>query len=160
MAPPARRATIGPGFYQEMQMHQSTLAGLRRIALGVALSAAMCGAAVAGEKVVFQVSDNDPAKWNLALNNVRNVQADLGADQVEVELVVYGPGIGMLKADSPVAARVAEALDKKVAVVACQNTMKAQKLTEADMQSGISYVPAGVVELMQRQRQGWAYVRP
>ena len=38
--------------------------------------------------------------------------------------------------------------------------MKGQKLTRADMLSGISYVPAGVVELMSRQQQGWAYIRP
>ena len=46
----------------------------------------------AKHRVVFQVSDNDPAKWNLALNNARNVQADLGKDEVEIEIVAYGPG--------------------------------------------------------------------
>lgn len=112
------------------------------------------------EKVVIQVSDNDPAKWNLALNNARNVQEDLGADKVEVEIVVYGPGIGMLKAESPTANRVSAATKGGVQVVACENTMKAQKLTRADMNADISYVPAGVVEIMMRQKQGWAYVRP
>ena len=29
---------------------------------------------------MFQVSDNDPGKWNLALNNIRHVQDDLGAE--------------------------------------------------------------------------------
>jgi intracellular sulfur oxidation DsrE/DsrF family protein len=38
--------------------------------------------------------------------------------------------------------------------------MRAQKLTHADMLNGIGYVPAGVVTLMQRQQQGWAYIRP
>jgi len=51
-------------------------------------------------KIVLQVSDADPAKWNLALNNARNVQEDLGKDNVEVEIVAYGPGLGMLKGDS------------------------------------------------------------
>ena len=58
-------------------------------------------------KVVLQVSDNDPAKWNLVLNNLRNLQQDLGDEGVEAEVVAYGPGIGMLKADSPVARRIA-----------------------------------------------------
>src|SRR5439155_26532529 len=48
-------------------------------------------------KVVIQVSDGDQAKWNLALNNARNIQADLGAANVDIEIVAYGPGIGMLK---------------------------------------------------------------
>ena len=36
----------------------------------------------------------------------------------------------------------------------------AQKLTRADMLANISYVPAGVVERMRKQQQGWAYIRP
>jgi uncharacterized protein len=44
--------------------------------------------------------------------------------------------------------------------VACENTMTALKLTPADMNPAISYVPAGVVEIMKRQSEGWAYVRP
>lgn len=76
------------------------------------------------------------------------------------EIVVYGPGIGMLKAGSPVAQRVAEALGKNVKVVACENTMKAQKITYDDMLPKIGYVPAGVVQLIQRQADGYAYIKP
>jgi len=111
-------------------------------------------------KVVFQVSDADPQKWNLALNNAKNLQDDIGGDLVELEIVAYGPGIGMLKGDSPVGARVAEALKNGVKVVACENTMRAQKLVYADMLPKIGYVPAGVVELMKKQQEGYAYIRP
>jgi uncharacterized protein len=111
-------------------------------------------------RLIVQVSDADPAKWNLALNNVRNVQADLGADKVAIEIVAYGPGIGMLKMDSAVGGRVAEAIASGIEVVACENTMHAQKLTKEDMLASLDYVPAGVVELMQKQQQGWAYIRP
>ena len=116
--------------------------------------------APARARVVMQVSDNDPGKWNLALNNARNLQADLGAANVDVEIVAYGPGIGMLKADSVVANRISEALGAGVAVVACENTMRGQKLAKEDMLPKVGYVSAGVVELMQKQQQGWAYIRP
>ncbi len=112
-------------------------------------------------KLVIQVSDNDAQKWNLALNNARNVQDDLGGPEAtDLEIVVYGPGIGMLKSDSPVAKRVADALSAGVKVVACENTMKAQKLSVPDMLPDIGYVSAGVVELMKKQKQGYAYIRP
>jgi intracellular sulfur oxidation DsrE/DsrF family protein len=111
-------------------------------------------------KVVLQVSDNDPAKWNLALNNARNIQQDLGKGNVDVEIVAYGPGLGMLKADSKVADRLAQALDGGIGLMACENTMHNTKTTKAQMYSGISYVDAGVVHIMKRQREGWAYVRP
>jgi len=111
-------------------------------------------------KVVLQVSDNDPAKWNLALNNARNVQADLGKDNVQVEIVAYGPGLGMLKGDSKVADRLADALDHDVGLMACENTMRNTKVGKGDMYSGIAYVDAGVVHIIKRQREGWGYVRP
>jgi intracellular sulfur oxidation DsrE/DsrF family protein len=66
----------------------------------------------------------------------------------------------MLKGDSPLAQRISAALKTGVKVVACENTMKALHLTYADMLPDIGYVPAGVVELMQKQQQGYAYVRP
>ena len=111
-------------------------------------------------KIVIQVSDNDPAKWNLALNNAKNLQDDVGAANVDIEIVAYGPGIAMLKLESPAAARIAEAMGASVKVMACENTMRGQKLTRDDMQPGISYVPAGVTEIMKRQGEGWAYLRP
>ncbi|HTP99382.1 MAG TPA: DsrE family protein [Casimicrobiaceae bacterium] len=111
-------------------------------------------------RVVMQVSDADPAKWNLALNNAKNIQSDLGAANVDIEIVAYGPGIGMLKADSVVGNRIDEAVAAGVNVVACENTMRGQKLAKADMLAKVGYVSAGVVELMQKQQQGWAYIRP
>ncbi len=139
----------------------------RTLALALALGATAllgtgCAYTPARQKtqVVLQVSDPDPAKWNLALNNARNAQVDLGADKVDIEIVAYGPGINMLKFDSVTANRVSEAVKNGVKIVACENTMTAQKIVKADMNPAVSYVPAGVVHIMQRQHQGWAYVRP
>lgn len=116
--------------------------------------------APARTRVVFQVSDDDAKKWNLALNNVKNVQQELGAANVDIEVVAYGPGIGMLKFESSVAERVDEAVKSGVKIVACENTMKAQKLAKADMMSTIAYVPAGVIEIIRKQNEGYAYIRP
>jgi intracellular sulfur oxidation DsrE/DsrF family protein len=137
------------------------LIGVAALAGLAAAPALAQGSEPAVHKLVIQVSDNDAQKWNLALNNARNVQDDLGGPEtVDLEIVVYGPGIGMLKSDSPVARRVADALKAGVKVVACENTMKAQKLSYPDMLPDIGYVTAGVVELMKRQKQGYAYIRP
>ena len=130
------------------------LAGLFTLAPGVSQAQAQ------HYKVVLQVSDADPAKWSLALNNAKNIQHDLGKDNVQIEIVAYGPGLGMLKADSKVAPRLAEALDNSIGLLACENTMRNTKTTRADMYSGIAYVDAGVVHIMKREREGWAYVRP
>ena len=138
----------------------------RSFVIAATLAAAVLAAPSAGaqalpaNKLVMQVSDNDPAKWNLALNNAKNIQTDLGAANVDVEVVAYGPGIGMLKADSAVGNRVDEALSAGVKVLACENTMRNQKLAKDDMLGKVGYVSSGVVEIMQKQQQGWAYIRP
>lgn len=139
------------------QFLQAAILSLSALLMG---GCATAQTAAATNRVVFQVSDNDPGKWNLALNNAKNVQDAFGGDKVEVEIVVYGPGIGMLKAESPTANRVTGATKAGVQIVACENTMTAQKLTKADMNPAIGYVPAGVVELMKRQQNGWSYIRP
>ncbi len=133
------------------------LATIATLALG-AVPAAQ--AQNARHKVVFQVSDGDPQKWNLTLNNAKNVQDNLGVDKVDLEIVAYGPGIGMLKMESQVANRIDAAVKAGVKIVACENTMAAMKLVRADMLPEIGYVPGGVVELMTKQEQGWAYIRP
>src|SRR4051812_49138432 len=112
------------------------------------------------QRLIIQVGDADPGKWKLALNNARNVQQDLGAQNVEIEIVAYGPGIDMLHVDSEASPGVIQAMTDGVKVVACENTMRNRKMKREDMQGGIGYVGAGVVEIMQKQQQGWSYLRP
>ena len=111
-------------------------------------------------KVIFHVGDAELAKWTVALNNVANLQKEVGAANIDIEVVAINAGLGMLKVDSPVGNRVADALKSGVVIVACENSMRGQKLAREDMLNDIGYVKAGVVELMERQRQGYAYIRP
>ncbi len=111
-------------------------------------------------RVVFHVTENNPQKWNIVLNNAGNVQEDLGKDNVIIEIVTHGPGIDMLKAESKVGPRLAQALDRNIGLFACENTMRYANVTKADMYGGISYVASGVSHILQRQSEGWYYLRP
>ena len=110
--------------------------------------------------VVLQVSENNPAIWNLALNNAENVQDALGKDNVNIEIVAYGPGLNMLKFDSEAAPRLKKAEANGVGLMACGTTMKKMKVTEKDLAGGVKVVPGGVIEIMNKQREGWAYIKP
>jgi intracellular sulfur oxidation DsrE/DsrF family protein len=110
-------------------------------------------------RALFTVTENDPARWNLILNNVHAIGEGVGSEGIEIELVAYGPGVLMLKSDSSVKQRLAEAVKAGVKVNACQNTMNGMKLSPSDMLGEIGYVPSGVVEVMRKQQQGWAYIR-
>lgn len=136
------------------------LASLPATSLAATAKNAHAAAKSTKHKVIFQVSDADPKKWALALNNVANVQEDVGKENVDVEIVAYGPGLGMLKMGSEVGERVQSAMSNGVKVVACENTMRNQKVSKEDMLANIGYVKAGVVELMMKQSEGYAYIRP
>jgi intracellular sulfur oxidation DsrE/DsrF family protein len=137
----------------------------RRVVGALALAAAFgaraqCAPAPKNHRLVIQVTDNDPARWNMVLNNTRNAQEDVGAPDIDIEIVAYGPGIHMFRKDSAVGARIDEAVKHGVKFAACQNTMRGMKLTPEDMLPTVDYVPAGVTELMKKQEEGWTYLRP
>lgn len=117
-------------------------------------------AARKAHKVVFQVSDGDPKKWNLTLINAKNVQAELGKDNVAIEIVTYGAATDMLRIESEVGPRVDEAIQNGVKVVACELSMRGLQITTADMLPHIHYTRSGVVYLMEKQEQGYSYIRP
>lgn len=118
--------------------------------------------------IAIQVSVNDPVVMNLALNNAVNVAQDYSAkgEEVEIEIVAYGPGLHMLRDDtSPVKARVKSIGESmpNVAFAACGNTQKAMQKAEGKeipLVSRAKVVSAGVVRLMELQEKGWSYVRP
>lgn len=135
------------------------------ILLSIGVNHAMAGESTAPtarnlHKVVFQVSDGDPKKWNLTLVNANNVQAELGKDNVVIEIVAYGAATDMLRIESEVGPRVDEAIQNGVRVVACELSMRGLNITTEDMLPRIHYTRSGVVYLMEKQEQGYAYIRP
>ena len=130
------------------------------LSMGTAAATTEAAAAPAAkEQAIFAVSDADPQKWNLTLGNIANAIEGIGAGGADIELVVYGPGIAMLKKDSPVAEKIAAALKSGVHVNACQHSMQGSHLEAADLAPGVGTVPSGVVELIRREHAGYAYVR-
>jgi hypothetical protein len=132
------------------------------------LAAALLGAALAGpalaqdkpQRLLIQISDENPKVWGLALANARNVRHDLGPDKVQIEIVVYGPAIRMLEMESDWHDRVTQVIDEGIRVIACENTMTSLKLTRNDMLGGVDFVKTGLAHVMRRELEGWAYARP
>jgi len=111
-------------------------------------------------QLVFHISENNPQQWNLALNNAFAFQKNQGKDNSEIEIVAIGPGLNMLKADSKVADRITQAMDRSIDVVACGETMGATHVTKDQLVGGVRVTPGGLLEIVNRQRAGWSYIRP
>jgi len=145
----------------------------RLLAVAAALSFAVPAFAadnVKTHRIAIQVDQNDPALMNLVLNNVSNlVEYYNGAgEQVQIEVVAYGPGLNMLRDDkSPVKDRLKRlkegSFPSSVAFSACGNTKKGMEKAEGHPVTIVpeaTVVPAGVVRLTELQEQGWSYIRP
>jgi intracellular sulfur oxidation DsrE/DsrF family protein len=113
-------------------------------------------------RLLLQVSENSVDKLNLALNNAYNAQMAFGPENIEIEIVVFGGGVNTLKyyAPIPIADKVKQAKYAGVRIVVCDNTMRAFKLRPSDMLPEVRYVESGVAELIEKQTEGWSYVRP
>ena len=121
-------------------------------------------------RVAIQVDQNDPEVMNLALNNANNVLEYFRSkhEDVEIEVVAYGPGLHMFRADtSPVKDRIKQmsnvSFPSKIVFAACNNTKQGMEKREGhaiEIIPQATIVPSGVVRLMELQEQGWSYVRP
>lgn len=114
----------------------------------------------AKEKVAFQISDADPKRLNIALSAAKNAQNTYGKHNTVIEFVAFGPGVALLTLESEAGQRIDEAIKSGIKIVVCEATMQSMKLTEADMLPGLNYVPGGILELMQKQKEGYAYILP
>ncbi|MEZ5449402.1 MAG: hypothetical protein R3E89_10590 [Thiolinea sp.] len=56
----------------------------------------------ADHKLVIQINKQDPDLYGHVLSNINNLHKHYGVDNLQVEVVAYGPGIWMLTEDSPV----------------------------------------------------------
>jgi len=146
----------------------------RGLAIVALISMAAISASSAADdkthRVAIQIDQNDPQIMNLTLSNVINLieyYRDKNED-VEVDIVAYGPGLQMLRADtSPVQDRVKQLKDTvfpgKIQFSVCNNTKQAMEKAEGhaiSILADATIVPSGVAHLMELQEQGWSYIRP
>lgn len=150
-------------------MKQMRRLSLFTVLAAAALALAGCGPNTADvkqpafHKVVIQVSTNDSKTQTIALNNAANVRKAYGRDNVDVQIVAYGPGLSLLTRKSKNAERVASMAMEGVHFNACGNTMKkiARKTGHKPaLVDGVAVVPAGVGRIIELEEQGYAYVRP
>ena len=129
----------------------------------LAFSAVVSADSHTKNKIVIQVSTDDMRTQKIALNNAVNMQKLYGIDNVQIEIVAYGPGLGLLTKKSTEASRVTSLAMQDITFSACGNTMKkvAEKSGKMpELLEGVEQVTAGVARIMELQQQGYAYIRP
>lgn len=119
--------------------------------------------AVQEYRVVFQMTENDPAKWGMLLTHVANLQEAMGGQPLMVEVVTYSFGVRMLQKSEerakPLAKRLEEAARRGVTFIACERAMRGLNIDRSDLWPFVRTVDSGIAHVVRRQAEGWQYVR-
>lgn len=115
----------------------------------------------APRQIVFSVTSGDDEAINHVLSSANNVLKFYGPEKVQMEIVAYSGGIRMLLKENPkIAERVRTLMLYDVTFVACGNTMRTKNITEAQLIDDVEVVTAGIVEMIERVKEGWIYIKP
>lgn len=112
-------------------------------------------------KVVFHIDNKE--RWKMVLGNVKNLLNEVDSSDIEIEVLANGNSVG--EYDNRISENeniklMKELSKKKVRLVACNNSLNSLKLSKEDLLDFVEIVPAGVLELIKRQNEGYAYIKP
>ena len=146
-------------------------------------SAWFTGSAIAGDyygkqKVVYHINYDNPKQQAGALRNIQNHINAVGAENLDLKVVLHGNGLALLlepealaklskfknaNADQNMTTKVANLKNQGVRFAVCNNTVKGRKVNvETDLYDVAKedIVPSGVAEVAKLQLEGYAYIKP
>jgi intracellular sulfur oxidation DsrE/DsrF family protein len=144
------------------------------IILTIGMASALVSTANANErygkqKVVYHINYNggqEDKAYRGALRNIQNHINAVGAENMEIKLVLHGNGLGLLanaKTNEPLQSQLLSLKGQNVAVHVCNNTLKGRKISYEDDLYDVfeeDIVPSGVAELSHLQQMGYTYIKP
>jgi intracellular sulfur oxidation DsrE/DsrF family protein len=113
-------------------------------------------------KIVINIHDNDLETVNHNIGTIYNILKEYPSETLKVAVVLYGKGMRVIKKDYDEATlnRIKSLMEYDVEFIACKNTMETMKWTQDDFISGVDYVQAGIVEVIERQNDGYFGITP
>ena len=112
-------------------------------------------------RVVFHLDEPSKGRADQVFRNIENLLADLGENNVEVELVANGGGVeALVKGPDSHAEQVEKLAAKGVRFAACAHSLSLLGIAKESLLESVDVVSAGIGELVKKQAEGWAYIRP
>ena len=111
--------------------------------------------------VVFEMTEPEPEKWAGTIKNVDHLIKALGAENVDVEVVMHGPGIAAVTKDrdAKLASEFERLRNEGVFLAACNNSLEGKHIPRSNVQASFTVVPSGVAEVVKKQHAGWQYLK-
>ena len=113
-------------------------------------------------QVIMKLNMSDVKEVNHMLGTIYNLLKEYPSDTLKIEVIGYGPGMRALKKnyDKHTLSRIRSLMEYEVDFIGCRNTMETMKWTEKDFIDNITYVQAGIAQVIERQVGGWVDATP
>lgn len=109
-------------------------------------------------RIVFHLATSDTLAHKALVKQLSNVLDYWNTAKIEV--VVHNNGVSFMKLGEARFAKEIEALkDRGIVFAVCENTLKQRKIEKHQLLKTASFVPVGLVEIVTRQEEGWAYIK-
>ena len=122
------------------------------------------------QKVVYHINyvgGNAEKKYRGAMRNIQNHINAVGAENMDIKVVLHGNGLGLLQSakskNEKLQGAVASLKSQNVEFQVCNNTLKGRKISyENDLFDVYKedIIPSGVAELSRLQQMGYTYIKP
>ncbi|MCW8875272.1 MAG: DsrE family protein [Gammaproteobacteria bacterium] len=128
------------------------------------------------QKVAYHINGGDAQQQAAALGNVRNHINAMGADKLDIKVVMHGDGLSLVllpehqdktkmktaNADQNMQARIDGLKMDGVQFQVCANTLKGRNIPKEALYDfkEDDVVPSGVAQLSILQEQGYTYIKP
>ena len=121
------------------------------------------------QKVVYHINYNggsDDKAYRGALRNIQNHINAVGAENLELKVVLHGNGVGLLKSaksNQKLQMDVTNLKTQQVSFHVCNNTLAGRKIDYNNDLFEVfddDIVPSGVAELSRLQQMGYTYIKP
>ena len=112
-------------------------------------------------KIVFSIDTLDDKEVNHVISTVNNVIKFYRPENTEVVVVVYSQGVKILRKDSDehTRKRIEALMTYDIEFVACENSLRTLGIKKKELMEDLSYGTAGIVEIIERQLQGFVYIK-
>ncbi|MBE6441912.1 MAG: DsrE family protein [Desulfovibrio sp.] len=109
----------------------------------------------------LHMDSKEPAVLRLVLANAANYIKGLPGERFQLVIVANGPAVTQFTADNGEFRDMAAPLQEKgLRILLCANALAANNIDKAALWPGCDVVPAGLVEIVRLQREGFAYIKP
>lgn len=112
-------------------------------------------------KIVFSIDTVDDREVNHVISTINNVIKFYRPENTEVVVVVYSQGIKVLKKDSDIDTRkrIEALMTYDIEFIACENSLRTLGIKKKELMDDLGFGTAGIVEIIERQLQGFIYIK-